>query len=96
MNSRKNIFFLIINFFTVILSFGQHSVARDWNEQLLDAIRNDIARPTSHARNLFHSAVVMYDAWAIFDEEAETVLLGKKFGTYTILCTHFDHKASVA
>ena len=83
MNSRKNIFFLIINFFTVILSFGQHSVARDWNEQLLDAIRNDIARPTSHARNLFHSAVVMYDAWAIFDEEAETVLLGKKFGTYT-------------
>ena len=25
----------------------------------------------------------MYDAWAIFDEEAETVLLGKKFGTYT-------------
>ncbi len=83
MNPRKKIIFLIINLFTVIISFGQHSVARDWNEQLLDAIRNDVARPTSHARNLFHSSVIMYDAWAIFHEEAETVLLGKQFGTYT-------------
>ena len=45
---------------------GQHSVARDWNEELLNAIRNDFARPTVHARNLFHSAVAMYDSWAIF------------------------------
>ncbi len=83
MNPRKKITFLIFSFFTVIISFGQQSVARDWNEQLLDAIRNDVARPTSHARNLFHSSVIMYDAWAIFHDEAETVLLGKQFGTYT-------------
>jgi len=27
----------------------------------------------------------MYDAWAIFNDQAETVLLGKQFGSYT--CT---------
>ena len=30
------------------------SVARQWNDLLLHAIRNDFARPTVHARNLFH------------------------------------------
>ena len=62
---------------------AQHSVARDWNEELLHAIRNDFARPTVHARNLFHSSVAMYDSWAIFDNTAETVFLGKTFGGYT-------------
>ena len=28
------------------------SIARNWNEALLFAIRNDFARPTVHARNL--------------------------------------------
>lgn len=65
------------------VSNAQHSVARDWNEELLNAIRNDFARPTVHARNLFHSSVAMYDAWAIFDNTAETVFLGKTFGGYT-------------
>ena len=62
---------------------AQNSVARDWNDELLEAIRNDFARPTIHARNLFHSSVLMYDAWAIFDTNAETVFLGKTFGGYT-------------
>ena len=62
---------------------AQNSVARDWNEELLEAIRNDFARPTVHARNLFHSALIMYDSWAIFDDQAETVFLGKSFGGYT-------------
>ncbi len=66
-----------------MFSKAQHSVARDWNEELLGAIRNDFARPTVHARNLFHSAVVMYDAWALFDDDAETFFLGKTFGNYT-------------
>ncbi|MFD2550202.1 FG-GAP-like repeat-containing protein [Bizionia sediminis] len=43
------------------------SIARLWNEVLLDAIRNDFARPTVHARNLFHSSVAMYDIWAIYN-----------------------------
>ena len=62
---------------------AQHSVARDWNEELLNAIRNDFARPTVHARNLFHSAAAMYDSWAIFDDTAETIFLGQTFGGYT-------------
>ena len=58
------------------------SVARRWNEALLDAIRNDLARPTVHARNLFHSSLAMYDAWALFDATSETVFLGKQLGGY--------------
>lgn len=61
---------------------AQNSVAREWNEQLLSAIRTDFSRPTVHARNLFHSSVIMYDAWAIFDAQAETVFLGKTFGGF--------------
>ena len=38
------------------------SVARRWIEVLLEAIRDDTARPTVHARNLFHLAAAMYDA----------------------------------
>ncbi|WP_250436121.1 T9SS type A sorting domain-containing protein [Hanstruepera flava] len=70
--------FLVINHF----SFAQHSVARDWNEEILDAIRGDFARPTVHARNLFHSSIIMYDAWALFDSQAETIFLGKNFGGF--------------
>ncbi len=61
----------------------QHSVARKWNEALIQAIRKDFARPTVHARNLFHTSVAMYDAWAAYDEVAETFLLGKKVGEFT-------------
>ena len=42
------------------------SVARRWNEVLLQAIRNDFARPTVHARNLFHVSAAMYDVWTAY------------------------------
>ncbi len=71
--------FLIISSSFFVNSYAQNSVAREWNEQLLNAIRSDLARPTVHARNLFHSSIIMYDAWAIFDDNAETVFLGKDF-----------------
>lgn len=61
----------------------EHSVAREWNELLLESIRNDFARPTVHARNLYHTSMAMYDAWAIYDDEAETYLLGKTIGDFT-------------
>lgn len=57
----------------------QHSVARQWNELLLEAIRNDFARPTVHARNLFHISTAMYDAWAVYDETAQPFFLGNTF-----------------
>jgi hypothetical protein len=52
------------------------SVARIWNEVLLEGIRNDYARPTVHARNLWHSSAAMYDAWAAYDDTASPWLLG--------------------
>ncbi|RED98417.1 FG-GAP-like repeat-containing protein [Marinoscillum furvescens] len=60
-----------------------HSIARLWNEVLLEAIRSDYARPTVHARNLFHASVAMYDAWALYHpEKAQPYLLGNVVGNY--------------
>ncbi len=56
----------------------QHSAAREWNEELLEAIRNDFARPTVHARNLFHIAIAMWDAWATYDPVAVNYLHQEK------------------
>lgn len=61
---------------------AQHSVARLWNEALLDGIRKDFARPTIHARNLFHVSVAMYDSWAVYDNVANPWLIGNKVGAY--------------
>ena len=56
---------------------AQPSIAREWNEKVLDAIRKDFARPTVHARNLFHTSVAMYDIWAAYENTADTYFLGK-------------------
>ena len=62
----------------------QHTVAHQWNEQVLEAIRNDFARPTEHARNLYHSSILMYDSWAAFDTtQSQTIFLGQTFDGYT-------------
>jgi hypothetical protein len=47
-----------------------HTIARTWNEELLDAIRIDRPKPPVHARNLWHLSVAMWDAWAAFDPQA--------------------------
>ncbi len=59
------------------------SIARIWNEALLNAIRNDFARPTVHARNLFHYSVAVYDVWSIFNETTKTYLIGNTVNGYT-------------
>jgi FG-GAP-like repeat/ASPIC and UnbV len=48
-----------------------HSVARVWDEAMLDAIRRDFPAPTTHARNLFHVSAAMWDAWAAYDPKAD-------------------------
>jgi hypothetical protein len=58
------------------------SVARMWNEVLIASIRKDYARPTVHARNLWHTSAAMYDAWAAYDDTASTWLLGKTHAGY--------------
>lgn len=62
---------------------AQPTIAAEWNEQVLEAIRNDFARPNVHARNLFHLSAAIYDAWAIYDDVAEPYLLGKTVGEFT-------------
>lgn len=76
-----------ILFFVFIASFStkvdaQHSIARQWNEILLDAVRGDFARPTVHARNLFHCSAAMYDLWAVYDTIAKPFFLGNTVGGY--------------
>jgi hypothetical protein len=55
-----------------------HSVARVWDEALLDAIRRDTPAPTVHARNLFHTSAAMWDAWAAYDPDAEGYFVKEK------------------
>ncbi|WP_232457088.1 FG-GAP-like repeat-containing protein [Polaribacter sp. SA4-12] len=60
-----------------------NSIARIWNEALLIAIRGDYARPTVHARNLFHTSIAFYDSWAIYNQVAKTYLIGNKLQNYS-------------
>ena len=54
------------------------SVARRWDEALLDAIRRALPNPPVHARNLFHTSVAMWDAWAAYDATASGYLVNEK------------------
>ena len=54
------------------------SVARVWDEALLDAIRRDTPAPTVHARNLFHVSAGMWDAWAAYDPDADGYFVHEK------------------
>ncbi len=54
------------------------SVARRWDEALLDAIRRALPNPPVHARNLFHTSVAMWDAWATYDPAAQGYLFTEK------------------
>ena len=54
------------------------TVARRWNEALLDAIRRALPNPPVHARNLFHTSVAMWDAWAAYDPTATGYIVTEK------------------
>lgn len=60
----------------------QISIARIWNEALLFCIRHDFARPTIHARNLFHISAAMYDVWAVF-HNTKQYLIGKELNGFS-------------
>src|SRR5262245_42582605 len=57
---------------------GGHSVARVWDDALLELIRQVVPAPTVHARNLFHTSVAMWDAWAAYDDRADGYLVTEK------------------
>jgi len=54
------------------------SVARVWDEAMLDAIRRDLPAPTTHARNLFDVSAAMWDAWAAYDPTADGYFVTEK------------------
>jgi len=47
---------------------SSRSVARLWNEFLMEAIRKDFPDPTKHARNLYHISAAMWDAYWAYQE----------------------------
>ncbi|MGB9346721.1 MAG: vanadium-dependent haloperoxidase [Ilumatobacteraceae bacterium] len=49
---------------------GGRSVARVWDDTVLELIRQVVPAPTVHARNLFHTSAAMWDAWAAYDDTA--------------------------
>lgn len=75
--------------------FAQKTIVREWNEALLKTMQEDLARPHVEARNLFHYAVAMYDAWAAYDNEAAPYLLGKTVDGFTCPCKGVPKPADV-
>ena len=58
------------------------SIVREWNEILLQGVRTDFARPTVHARNLYHFSAASYDAWSAFSERDKSYFLGNTLAGY--------------
>jgi hypothetical protein len=61
-----------------VANHPEWSVARRWDEALLDAIRRALPNPPLHARNLFHTSAAMWDAWAAYDPQAAGYIVNEK------------------
>lgn len=73
----RALLFLLVYLSSTSNISAQESIAETWTEHLLFAIKNDFARPTVHARNLYHSSVAMHDAWAAYDASTSFYFLGE-------------------
>ena len=63
----------------------EDNIAHIWNEEVLEGIRNDFARPTVHARNLLHTSIAMYDCWSAYDSgTSESFFLGKTWSGFEV------------
>jgi hypothetical protein len=51
-------------------AYAVPSVARQWDQQMIDAVLADFAKPSVHPRNFYHLSAAMYDAWAAYDPTA--------------------------
>src|SRR5437588_11909698 len=67
------------------LSTAAQTIARDWDEQCLSAIRADTPHPPAQARNLFSLSVCMYDAWAAYDNVAVSYIYHGKHAASNLL-----------
>jgi hypothetical protein len=81
------------------------SIARQWDETLLDTIRRDTPRPTTHARNLFHLSALVWDVWRAYggggaafltdeslasDDPARDRAIAISFAAYRLLAHRFQ------
>ena len=55
---------------SVTANINAKSVARWWNEALLDGIRKDTPDPPVHARNLYHVSAALWDAFWTYERDA--------------------------
>lgn len=79
---RSLIFALLLSgIYAAAPASADDSIARTWNEQLISAIGNEIARPPVQSRNAFHVSAAMYDAWAAYDPTALGVFHNEKIDT---------------
>jgi len=86
--------FILLAILMFQVKIQSQSIAKQWNEEIIHAIRNDFARPTVHSRNLFHTSVAMYDIWAHFNTQSETYFLGKTVNGYTCSFDGFNSSTS--
>jgi hypothetical protein len=59
------------------------SVARNWSEALIFALRRDSGRVAYNSRVVFQFSVALYDAWAVHDADARPYLLGETVNGFT-------------
>ena len=84
-------FILAMSVLFSVDAFTQNkTIAHDWNEVLIESIKNDFARPTIHARNLWHSSAMMYDIWALSDDTAQPYFIGNIVDGYDFLFSEFQ------
>lgn len=72
----KLIFILLFSFSA--FAQKQQSIARIWNDHLLDCVRGDYARPTVTARNLYHFSVLAFDSWALYSKDQKNLYIDYK------------------
>ncbi|MFM1805009.1 MAG: hypothetical protein RL136_1888 [Planctomycetota bacterium] len=75
---------------SAVSAHGQHSVARTWDETMLDSIRLDRVRPPVQARNLFHMSTAMYDAWAAYDASVRGYFFEEKISAKDIAAARHE------
>lgn len=70
-------------------------IVRKWNEILLESIRLDLARPTVHARNLFHTSVAMWDSYSVYQDPACPYLLGNSVDGFESSFDEFNYSGDL-
>jgi hypothetical protein len=65
------------------LLLPDRSVARNWSEALIFALRRDTGRVAYNSRVVFQFSVAAYDAWALHDDDSRPYLLGATVNGFT-------------